>query len=115
MTRNIVKPPTSKTPSPDEASNFRPGVTLIVHERPEPSDRDFGQYLPRKSRAMANAHTLETLQHATAHLLLMAEEAPPETAEEMRELAARLQALCFSDYFEEQLSAQARPNEISAD
>jgi hypothetical protein len=54
---------------------------------------------------MSTADTLETLQHATAHLLLMAEEAPPETAEEMREIAARLQALCFSPYFEKRLAA----------
>lgn len=49
---------------------------------------------------MTNADTLETLQHAVAHLLLMAEEAPHETATEMREVAARLQALCFSPFFE---------------
>lgn len=49
---------------------------------------------------MTHAHTLETLQHAVAHLLLMAEDAPRETAKEMREVAARLQALCFSPFFE---------------
>ena len=63
---------------------------------------------------MYTTETLETLQHAVAHLLLMAEEAPPETAEEMREIAARLQALCYSPYFEQRLAESKQPEESPA-
>ncbi|MEX0923530.1 MAG: hypothetical protein WD489_07300 [Rhodovibrionaceae bacterium] len=50
----------------------------------------------------------EVLEHAIAHLLLLAEEAPAEIAEEMRHIAARLQALYFSPFFDN----LARQNEI---
>ena len=63
---------------------------------------------------MIGSDALETLEHAVAHLLLMAEDAPPETAEEMREIAARLQALCYSPYFERQRAEALQPEESPA-
>lgn len=64
---------------------------------------------------MNGSDAFETLEHAAAHLLLMAENAPPETAEEMREIAARLQALCYSPYFERRRAADAlQPEESPA-
>lgn len=61
---------------------------------------------------MTKAHTLEVLQRAAAHLLLLAEEAPEQHAREMRQIAARLQAICVSPVFSANIS-EARRNRPS--
>lgn len=55
----------------------------------------------------------EVLEHAIAHLLLLAEEAPAEAAEEMRQIAARLQALYFSPVFEDLIKQDRGSSEVS--
>lgn len=63
---------------------------------------------------MIASDALDTLERAVAHLLLIAEDAPPETAEEMRGVAARLQALCYSPYVERQRAEARQPEESPA-
>lgn len=48
---------------------------------------------------MSKEGTLEVLQSAAAHLLLSAETASDDHAEEMRSIAAQIQALIVSPYF----------------
>ena len=48
---------------------------------------------------MEKQGTLGVLQQAAAHLLLAAETAPDGAADEMRTIAARIQAFIVSPYF----------------
>jgi hypothetical protein len=55
--------------------------------------------LEGEDMSMTKQSTLAVLQQAAAHLLLTAEAAPDQEAEEMRSIAAQLQALIVSPYF----------------